>query len=72
MASLVVVVLKRDGGVRIAVNYQYVNSHTVPDVTPLICISEVIQQVGRAKYISVFDATAGNHQCLAHGFCMWV
>jgi len=63
MASPIVVVLKRDGGVRIAVNYQYVNSHTVPDVTPLTSISEVIQQVGRAKKISVFDATAGYHQC---------
>ena len=48
--------------VRICVNYQYVNKFTVPDVLPLPNISEVIQRVGKAKYISLFDARSGYHQ----------
>ena len=72
MASRVVVVVRRCGELRIAVNYQYVNSYTVPDVTPLTCINEIIHQVGRAKYISVFDATAGYHQCLVTADHQWL
>jgi hypothetical protein len=45
--------------VRICVNYQYVNKFTVPDVLPLPNISEVIQTVGKAKFISLFDARSG-------------
>jgi hypothetical protein len=48
--------------VRICVNYQYVNKFTVPDVLPLPNISEVIQRVGNAKFISLFDARSGYHQ----------
>ena len=46
------------------VNYQYVNKHTLPDQTPLTDISEIIQKVGRANFISLFDANSGYHQCM--------
>jgi hypothetical protein len=74
MASPVVVVLKGPegkGGVRITVNYQYVNAHTVPDV-PLPNTAEVIQKVGRAKYISLFDATSGYHHCAVKPEHQWL
>ena len=65
MASPVVAVLKPHGrGVRVCVNYQYVNKHTLPDQTPLTDISEIIQKVGRANFISLFDANSGYHQCM--------
>ena len=48
--------------VRVCVNYQYVNRYTIPDVTPLADIAEVIQRVGRSHYISLFDAKSGYHQ----------
>ena len=66
MASPIVCVLKgKDGkgGVRLTVNYQYLNKYTVPDVLPLPDISQIIQKVGAARYISLFDATSGYHQC---------
>jgi len=66
MASSVVCVLKgKDGkgGVRLAVNCQYLNKYTVPDVLPLPDVSQVIQKVGAYRYISLFDATSGYHQC---------
>jgi len=66
MASPVVCVCKgKDGkgGVRLAVNCQYLNKYTVPDVLPLPDVSQVIQKVGAYRYISLFDATSGYHQC---------
>jgi len=65
MASPVVCVLKgRDGkgGVRLAVDYRYVNKHTVPDSYPLPDISDLIQTVGNASLISTFDTTKGYYQ----------
>jgi len=47
---------------RLSVNYQNVNKYTVPDVLPLEVIYEVIQRVGKAKYISLFDARSGYNQ----------
>ena len=65
MASPVVAVLKPQGrGVRVCVNYQYVNKYRLPDQTPLTDISEIIQRVGQANFISLFDAKSGYHQCM--------
>jgi len=49
--------------VRLTVNYQYVNRFTVPDVMPLPKIAQILQNVGRVRYISVYDAPCGYHQC---------
>jgi len=65
MASPVVCVLKgKDGkgGVRLAVDYRYVNKHTIPDAYPLPDISDLVQTAGNASYISTFDATKGYYQ----------
>jgi len=65
MASPVVCVLKgRDGkgGVRLAVDYRYVNKHTVADSYPLSDISDLVQTVGNASLISTFDTTKGYYQ----------
>ena len=59
MASPIVCVLKgKDGkdGVRIAVDYRYVNRYSIGDAYPMPDISDLIQRVGRANLISTFDA----------------
>jgi len=59
MASPIVCVLKgKDGrdGVRIAVDYRYVNKYGIGDAYPMPDITELIQKVGQAKVISTFDA----------------
>jgi hypothetical protein len=75
MASPVVCVLKgKDGkdGVRLAINYQYVNKHTTPDVLPMSDISEVIQRVGKARYITCCDAKSGYWQCPVREDHQWL
>jgi len=59
--SPLVVVLKakdKDGhrAVRVAIDYRYVNKYTAPSVVPLEDISEIIQQIGKSKFIGSFDA----------------
>ena len=49
--------------VRTCIDYRYVNRYTKPSANTLEDISEIIQQVGNAKYISKFDAKSGYHQC---------
>ena len=72
MASPIVCVLKAGGGVRIAINYQYVNRYTIPDVTPLEDVQEIIQKVGNAKYISLYDAKSGYWQCKVRSQDQWL
>jgi len=55
ITSPVVCVLKgKDGkgGVRLAVNYRYVNRHTVADVYPLSDVADIVQEVGRLRPVS--------------------
>ena len=65
MASPLVCVLKGKGGcdgVRLAVDYRYVNQFTVSDAFPIPEIEDVIQRIGGKRYISNFDCRAGYHQ----------
>ena len=65
MASPVVCVLKgKDGkgGVRLAVDYRYVNRYTVADAYPLPDVADIVQEVGKARFISTWDATKGYYQ----------
>ena len=57
-ASPIVCVLKgKDGsrGVRLAVDYRYVNKYTVADALGPPDMHSVMQRIGSAKYISTFD-----------------
>jgi len=65
MASPLVCVLKGKGGcngVRLAVDYRYVNSYTVGDAFPIPGIEDVIQKVGAKRFISTFDCRQGYWQ----------
>ena len=62
MASPLVCVLKGPGGrdgVRLAVDYRFVNKYTIPDAFPVPDIQEVVQRIGNARFISTFDANQG-------------
>ncbi len=62
MASPVVCVLKgKDGedGVRLAIDYRYLNKYCVADAFPFPDIGDIIQKIGNSKYVSLFDASQG-------------
>ena len=73
VSSPIVCVLKpnkRD--VRIACDYRYVNAGTEDDAYPMPTVEEVFNQMGHAKYISVFDAKAGYWQCPVRKSDQWL
>jgi len=75
MASPVVCVLKgKDGkgGVRLAVDYRYVNKYTVADAYPLPDVADIVQEVGKARFISTFDATKGYYQTAVRESDCWL
>ena len=67
MVSPLVVVLKgKEGkdGIRLAVDYSYINQFTRNDPFPMPEIETVIQRVGGSEILSSFDASAGYHQTM--------
>lgn len=62
MASPIVCVAKKDGGVRIACDYRYLNSYTVGDAYPMSTINETLSKIGSSRIISTFDAKSGYWQ----------
>lgn len=65
MVSPLVVVLKgKEGkeGIRLAVDYSYINQFTRNDPFPMPEIETIIQHVGGSEILSTFDASAGYHQ----------
>jgi len=72
MASPLVCVAKKQGGMRLACDYRYVNSFTVADVFPLCTVDEMISKVGRGRYISLFDAKPGYWQFLVRPEDRWL
>jgi len=65
MSSPVVCLLKgpagRDG-VRLAVDFRYLNRHTISDAFPIGSIDDIIQKVGNASCMTLCDATSGYWQ----------
>jgi len=52
----------KNGGVRLAVEYRYLNSFTVADAYPMVTVNEILNKMASAKYISLFDAKSGYWQ----------
>ena len=61
-ASPVVIVPKPDSSSRFCVGYRKVNNVTVPDAYPLPRIDDLIDKVGRAKFLTKLDMTRGYWQ----------
>ena len=62
MASPIVCVMKKQGGVRLAVDYRYLNSFTIGDAFPMPTVNDCLLKIGAAKFISTFDAKSGYWQ----------
>ena len=61
-ASPVVIVRKKDGSIRLCVDYRKLNSRTIRDAYPLPRIEEALDALGKAKYFSCLELTSGYHQ----------
>ncbi|MCP3663901.1 MAG: hypothetical protein GY696_15645, partial [Gammaproteobacteria bacterium] len=62
-SSPIVPVTKKDGSIRICINYQALNLKTVHNVYPLPNISEIFDCIGGCQWISVGDVIHGFHNC---------
>ena len=65
MASPIVAVLKRptsQGGVRLTIDFRYLNIHSQGDAFIMPHLQDTIQKVGAAQYITVLDAKSGYWQ----------
>ena len=47
---------------RMVIDFRDLNKKTIPDAYPLPNINEILDQLGGAKYFSVFDLASGFHQ----------
>ena len=58
-SSPIVLVKKKDGTLRTCIDYQRLNSVSQADTYPMPRIDDVIDKLGRAKYITMIDLTRG-------------
>jgi len=64
----------KDGrdGVRLAIDYRYLNKYCLGDAYPMPDISDLLQRVGQAEYISSFDVKGAKGQIPVHPDHQWL
>ena len=55
-------VKKKDGGIRLCVHYRRLNTVSESDAYPMPRIADMIDQLGKASFISTLDLTLGYWQ----------
>ena len=60
--SSVVPIPKKDGSLRLCVDYRSLNQVTQDDRYPMPRVEELLEQVGKASYITTLDLTKGYYQ----------
>ena len=61
-SSSIVTVKKKDGGIRICIDFRAVNAISAPDPYQMPLIEELLDLLGAAKFISKVDLNKGFHQ----------
>ena len=61
-ASPIVVARKKDGGIRLCVDYRKLNASTPMDAYPMPRTDELLDKLGNAKYITTLDLARGYWQ----------
>ena len=61
-SSSIVTVGKKDGGVRICIDFRAINNVTQPDPYQMPLIEEILETLASAKFISKIDLNKGFHQ----------
>ena len=65
MASPLVCILKGPGGrdgVRLAVDFRYLNRYTISDAFPIPDVQDVVQKIGSSRWLTIADASQGYWQ----------
>lgn len=63
-AANVVLVNKKDGGVRLCVDYRRLNAVTEPDCYPLPRMEDILHAAKTSNYMTTLDLRSGYFQCL--------
>ena len=61
-----VLVPKKDGTRRLCVDYCRLKKVTKPDPFPMPRVDKLIDRIGMARYITIFDLTKGYYQIPVH------
>ena len=61
-ASPLVIVVKKDGGLRLCTDYRQLNQITKFDAYPMPQIEELLDQIGNARFITTVDLAKGYWQ----------
>lgn len=61
-ASPIVTVTKKDGSLRLCVDYRKLNSSTTDDPYQMPRVEEMLDRIGQAEYISTIDLAKGYYQ----------
>lgn len=64
--SPIVIVRKKNGSIRLCIDYRRVNAKTVPDAFPLPRIEEALEALGNATLFSALDLAHGYFQVAMH------
>ena len=65
-SSSIVPVKKKNGGVRVCVDFRAVNALTSPDPYQMPRIEDILEQLAKASFLSKVDLTKGFHQIPIH------
>ncbi|KAL0173003.1 hypothetical protein M9458_033314, partial [Cirrhinus mrigala] len=61
-ASPIVIVRKKNGSIRMCIDYRLLNSRTVPDQYTTPCIEDALNALSGSRWISVLDLRSGYYQ----------
>ena len=65
-SSPIIPARKKDGSVRLCVDFRQINAVSVPDPYLMPRVDEIIDRLGKAQYLSKLDLNKGFHQVLVN------